>query len=638
MNRIIASILALCIILTSLFAFSSCDIIFGDIGGNGGGNSNIGGNGGNGVNNPGGTDHPDDYQPDCTGGDHIDADENLYCDLCSKYVIVVIDFYVLNDLHGKFCDSDTQPGVDELATYLKQMEELDDNVVFMSSGDMWQGTAESNLTNGLILTDWMNEMNFVSMTLGNHEYDWGEEKIRLNAEAAEFPFLAINIYDKTTNTLVDYCSPSVMIERDGVKIGIIGAMGDCYSSISSDMVAGVEFKVGSQLTALVKAESEKLRAEGADIVVFSMHDGIENYDVALSDGYVDICFEGHTHLQYVRTDRNGVYHIQGGGENDGISHAEIQVNTATGSNKVNQVNNVKNSVYNNLADDPATEAIEEKYAEIINYAYSDLGVVSKPYGDSEVEDYVASLYLKAGLERWGDEYDIVLGGGFLKTRSPYDLSAGVKTYADILSLLPFDNRLVLCSISGNNLNRRFINTTNSDYHNAYSEYGNSLLDGGISNSKTYYVVVDTYTAYYAPNGLTIVDFYDEDVYARDLFAEAVRSGAFEIKHEYTITSVAEAIKIGNTLGNNKASAESYYIKGKITKITNANSGILYIVDENGDELYIYRLYDTAGNSFGAMSDKPTVGDTITIYSTVYKYSYNGSITIELKDGVVVDKE
>ena len=271
MKKIIAMFLVLFILSLSAFALSSCDY-FGNVNG---GDNNGTGNGGSIDNNGGaagnnGGNKGDDYVPNCSIGDHLDEDNNDYCDLCDKYVIVVIDFYVVNDLHGKFCDTDKQPGVDELGSYFKQMEEQDDNVVIMSSGDMWQGTAESNLTGGFILTEWMNAMNFVSMTIGNHEFDWGQDDIRANLEIADFPFLAINIYNNDTNTLADYCTPSIMIERGDIKIGIIGAIGDCYSSISGDMVEDVHFKVGSALTALVKAEADKLRSEGADIIVYSL--------------------------------------------------------------------------------------------------------------------------------------------------------------------------------------------------------------------------------------------------------------------------------------------------------------------------------------------------------------------------------
>ena len=100
---------------------------------------------------------------------HTDVNDDGNCDDCGLYVIVCVDFYAINDLHGKFCDTDAQPGVDELTTYLKNARKTDDNVIFLASGDMWQGSSESNLTKGLILTDWMNELDFSAMTLGNHE-------------------------------------------------------------------------------------------------------------------------------------------------------------------------------------------------------------------------------------------------------------------------------------------------------------------------------------------------------------------------------------------------------------------------------------------------------------------------------------
>ena len=129
---------------------------------------------------------------------HADADDNGLCDKCRKSVIVILDFYAINDLHGKMSDTETQPGVDELTTYLKNAEETDDYVIVLANGDMWQGTSESNLTRGKMMTEWLNAIGAVSMTLGNHEFDWANDYIRSNIALAEFPFLAINIYDRAT--------------------------------------------------------------------------------------------------------------------------------------------------------------------------------------------------------------------------------------------------------------------------------------------------------------------------------------------------------------------------------------------------------------------------------------------------------
>ncbi len=466
----------------------------------------------------------DDFIEDGTGEPcdvHVDENNSGKCDLCSTDVTVVIDLYAINDLHGKMADADSHPGVDELSTYIGNARAEGDNVILLSSGDMWQGAAESNLTKGLIMTDWMNEMDFVSMTIGNHEYDWGEEVIEQNAAFAEFPFLAINIYDEDTDQQVDYCQSSVVVEMDGVQVGIIGAVGDCYSSIATDRREGVYFITGTQLTKLVKAEATRLRDQGVDFIVYSLHDGssssFSHYDASLSNGYVDLVFEGHTHQSYVRTDSYGVYHLQGGGDNEGICYASVTCNTANGSSAVTVRQVITTDTYASLPDDPIVAQLLDKYQEQISIANKVLGINPSKMNSSAILRTVADLYCQAGVEKWGDEYDIVLGGGYLNCRSPYNLAAGEVTYGMLMSLLPFDNRLVLCSISGEDLLNRFINNSSSDYYIAYSEYGSSI-SGNISPTETYYVIVDSYSAYYAPNKLTVVDFYDEDVYARDLLA------------------------------------------------------------------------------------------------------------------------
>ena len=183
-----------------------------------------------------------------------------------------LDVYAINDMHGKFTDTDAQPGVDEMTTYLRKVQ-TEQNALLLSSGDMWQGSCESGLTKGNIITDWMNELGFSAMTLGNHEFDWGEEPVKANAAIAEFPLLAINVYDEDTNQRVDYCQPSVLVDKGDVQIGIIGAIGDCYSSISADQVEGIYFKTDAELTDLVKTESQKLKTQGADFIIYSLHDG-----------------------------------------------------------------------------------------------------------------------------------------------------------------------------------------------------------------------------------------------------------------------------------------------------------------------------------------------------------------------------
>ena len=472
---------------------------------------------------------------------HKDSNKDEICDVCKKSVIVYVDFYNINDLHGKLDDGEGHIGVDELTTYLKNARKTDDHSFFISSGDMWQGQAESNMTKGIIMTDWMNELDFTAMAIGNHEYDWGGEYIKQNADFAEFPFLAINIYDRATNKLVDYCKPSVMVDAGTVQIGFIGAIGDCYSSIAVDKCDDVYFKVGSQLTSLVKAEADELRHNGADYIVYILHDGYGSsnygsttqisssqirsyYDVALSDGYVDLVFEGHTHQGYRLIDEHGVYHIQNRGDNKGgISHAEVAINSVTNESEITAAELVATYQYQNLNDDPIVDKLLEKYKDQISPANEVLGYNRAYRDDEELEQLVAKLYYEVGVKEWGNKYKIVLGGGFLRTRSPYNLYAGDVTYGQLSSLFTFDNQITLCAVKGRDLKRKFFETNHSDYFISYGDYGNSVRNN-IDLNATYYIVVDNYTADYSYNNLTIVERYDPNVFARDLLADYVRNG------------------------------------------------------------------------------------------------------------------
>lgn len=456
--------------------------------------------------------------------------------------VVNLDFYVTNDLHGNVTD-DTNQGIGKTSTYLKSVSKTE-NAVLISSGDMWQGSSESNNTKGALVTEWMNVLDFSAMTLGNHEFDWGDQYIYSNESLAEFPFLAINIYDENTNALAGFCQPSVMIERSGVSIGIIGAIGDCYSSIAEGMVDGYRFAVRDELTQLVKNEATRLRSEGADLIVYSLHDGLGRsystsydrtlsdgefssyYDVSLSNGYVDLVFEGHTHQSYVVKDSYGVYHLQAGSSNKYFAHVDMNFNTVTDKIVTAKGELTYTSIFSNLPPDSETEALFDKYAEQIGNVYEVLGQNVSKRGSDELRYICSELYLEAGLAKWGKEYNIVLGGGYMSCRSPYNLYVGDVCYKDLQSLFPFDNPIVLASISGKYLKSKFIYTENENYFVTLSEYGENILTS-IKDDEIYYVITDTYSSEYSPNKMTTVAYLSSpDTYARDLLAEYAKRGGF----------------------------------------------------------------------------------------------------------------
>ncbi len=465
---------------------------------------------------------------------HADANNDGKCDQCKESVMAELSFLAVNDLHGKFKDTGSQPGVDEFTTYLKNLyADTKREEILLSSGDMWQGTVESSSTKGQLMTEWMNEAGFASMTLGNHEYDWGSQVLTPNSKLASFPFLAINV--KYNNQPVDYCQASTVVEKGGIKIGIIGAIGNCLSSIASESRTGLSFATGSELTSLVKAESNRLRnSEGCDFIVYSIHDGgtgfnqtginsvsasqiSDYYDVSLSNGYVDLVFEGHTHQRYILQDQYGVYHLQGASENRFVSCAEVSYNTVTDKYTVTP-SHIGTSVYANssLDDDPIVDKLYNKYFPDSD-PYEVIGTNRTERDSTEICEKVAELYYEKGRELWGNEYNIVLGGGFLNARNPYKIAAGDVTYADVSAVMPFDNDIVLGRISGYNLKNFFT-------WNNYYVYG-TLTSSQVSNNATYYIIVDTYTSTYPSNHITEVKRIT-GTYARDLLADFVSKGGW----------------------------------------------------------------------------------------------------------------
>ena len=96
-----------------------------------------------------------------------------------------VKLYALNDFHGSVIEQTTDYGVEQgilkYGTYFKN-KGAEENTLILSSGDMWQGSLESNYNYGTMLTEIMNEAEFDAFTIGNHEFDWGVEKIIANRQ------------------------------------------------------------------------------------------------------------------------------------------------------------------------------------------------------------------------------------------------------------------------------------------------------------------------------------------------------------------------------------------------------------------------------------------------------------------------
>lgn len=239
-----------------------------------------------------------------------------------------------NDLHGSVLPRDGHGGLALLAGYvanLRAAREADGGaVVLVDAGDMFQGTLESNLNEGAVVVAAYNTIAYTAAAVGNHEFDFGPEgpattprspgddpRGALKARAAEagFPFLAANLVDEATGRTVEWpnVEPAVMVERAGLRIGIIGVM--TINALTATARANVRGLAVRPLAPAIAAHATRLRTDGADVVIVTAHAGgrctafddpadLSSCDVNaeivavardLPAGLVDVIVGGHFH-------------------------------------------------------------------------------------------------------------------------------------------------------------------------------------------------------------------------------------------------------------------------------------------------------------------------------------------------------
>ena len=98
-------------------------------------------------------------------------------------------------------------------------------------------------------------------------------------------------------------------------------------------------------------------------------------------------------------------------------------------------------------------------------------------------------------------------------------------------------------------------------------------------------------------------------------------------------TVAEIDTIAGGMDSGATTSSKYYVIGEVESIANTTYGNMTIVDENGDDLYIYGTYDADGtNRFDAMADQPEVGQTVKLYGVIG--NYNG--TNQMKNAWIIE--
>lgn len=164
------------------------------------------------------------------------------------------------------------------ATYIKKVRERlagDPNaaVLLLDGGDCWQGSPVGTITEGSVMVDFYNTLGYDLVAVGNHEFDAGWQNARELSQGLAKPMVSCNILDAKTGELVDWVQPYRIFERDGLKIGVIGAITVGVEHMAfKENIEGLMF---APIAPSVEKYRDILKEEkGVDLVLLVVHDGL----------------------------------------------------------------------------------------------------------------------------------------------------------------------------------------------------------------------------------------------------------------------------------------------------------------------------------------------------------------------------
>lgn len=447
-----------------------------------------------------------------------------------------IDLYELSDLHGAIDylkdDEDTQFGLPRLASFMQAKRNENKGTILISGGDMWQGSCESNLTRGKLMTESMRYLGFDCMTLGNHEFDWTSSIIEKNKSyfGDELPYLCGNLIDTQTGSRPSFVKGSIVVERGGYKVGIVGTMGAIQKSIAKKAFANYSLTPSKDY---IESEALRLRnEEHCDFVVWSSHEDCETMYIS-NPSNIDAAFGGHEH-KVVNKKNGSVPYIETDKYGRNLAHVSLKIDPAT-----KQLVEATGEVIDGAAVDNSAE--DSNLVNLINQYRVETDKVkkveiSKVSGEFKQTNELANVCVKAMYEIAKDSEHpennpiVALTNGDGGVRAP--LNSGVITYGDVYQAFPFDNELVTYAVKGNQVEDLLTSKLKS--LNIYHEnIKYSQLDG----SKTYYFVM---TDFIATNYLKLNEskYTQLDLVCRDVVAKYIAKNCGMKASSYDTYSVS----------------------------------------------------------------------------------------------------
>lgn len=419
--------------------------------------------------------------------------------------------YSVNDTHGSI-ESNPEAqiaGLAKIKTAITSDSDYDPaSSVILSAGDMFQGTAISNINKGELMVDVMNEFPFDAMTVGNHEFDWGlEPTLNKLVEKAAFPFLGANISRKDLKPIPSIKN-SVLLEKGGYKIGVVGSIE--HGIDSSILYTNVKDYLIADDYNIVLKEGEKLRKEGADYVLFLTHQGYTNNAIMLANSAVfDAVLLGHEHTvvdHYEMIGSRKIPVLMAGA--NGQQYSKI-VFYEDGTNS-QSVNFISNEMSETLEVDPTIQALIDKTKKENDAILSEVLFTTDGYF-SRYQNSAFPTNGSLGTLITKSLYEYAVSKGLTNVIAFHN-KAGVRadfpcysnvcdfTYENLYQISPFDNQVHYIIKKGNEIPSSLYN----HFYYGYDPLTNKLADGSTVTNDT---VLNFVTIEYLTANPDFPDFY-----------------------------------------------------------------------------------------------------------------------------------
>src|SRR5712691_4336035 len=350
----------------------------------------------------------------------------------------------LNDVY-QFAPTDggARGGLARVLTLRKQIMSESPHALFLLAGDTISPSVESNIYQGSQMIDAWNTSGLDYATFGNHEFDFGPEVLRERMRESHFKWLAANVVDKKTGKLFADTPEFVIREFEGVKVGLFGIV---LQETLQTSRPGPDVDILDPCATAAKVIPE-IHAAGAQVIVALTHQTMgDDKQFARCSG-VDLIIGGHEHtLLESMSGRAPILKM----DSDARELGRIDLNISKSTGKLESIDWQIIPVTDQVMADLSFAALDRKYGALLKSLEVPVGRTAVELDvksadvrmqETNMADFVADAFRQAV----GADLALVNGGSI---RADAIIGPGILTKRNVLSILPFNNRVVKLQVTG----------------------------------------------------------------------------------------------------------------------------------------------------------------------------------------------